>query len=319
MLEILHDLAPSAELGFATAFTSDASFADNIRALRFAGGLRRDRRRRPLLQRDARSRTGRSRSRSTRSPPTARCTSARPATRATRSTAPRATTRATSPTPAAASASSPATAHDFDPGPGVQVFEPISPSRAPACRSRCSGPIRSARAANDYDLYLFDAAGNVVDVLAGRPGRRRRPVRDPRHAAAGGAACGSRSCKFRGRRALLPALRARAAASRTRPTGSSRARRPASRAATRRPRTRSARPPRPAAGPLPFDLEPGDPPNPAGPFPDAFTRRAAAGAVHVRRPAARVLRRRRHADHAGRLQLDGRRCGRSRTSRPPTA
>ena len=26
----------------------------------------------------------------------------------------------------------------------------------------------------------------------------------------------------------------------------------------------------PAAGPLPFDLEPGDPPNPTGPFPDAF-------------------------------------------------
>lgn len=35
MLEILHDLAPNAELGFATAFTRDAAFADNIRALRF--------------------------------------------------------------------------------------------------------------------------------------------------------------------------------------------------------------------------------------------------------------------------------------------
>ena len=35
MLEILHDMAPGAELGFATAFISDASFADNIRALRF--------------------------------------------------------------------------------------------------------------------------------------------------------------------------------------------------------------------------------------------------------------------------------------------
>ena len=38
MLEILHDMAPGAELGFATAFNSDASFADNIRALRFAAG-----------------------------------------------------------------------------------------------------------------------------------------------------------------------------------------------------------------------------------------------------------------------------------------
>ncbi|SMC62267.1 Proprotein convertase P-domain-containing protein [Kibdelosporangium aridum] len=35
MLEIIHDLAPNAELGFATAFRSDASFADNIRKLRF--------------------------------------------------------------------------------------------------------------------------------------------------------------------------------------------------------------------------------------------------------------------------------------------
>ncbi|MEQ0557843.1 S8 family serine peptidase [Amycolatopsis sp. NEAU-NG30] len=35
MLEIIHDLAPNAALGFATAFNSDASFADNIRKLRF--------------------------------------------------------------------------------------------------------------------------------------------------------------------------------------------------------------------------------------------------------------------------------------------
>ncbi|WP_410627754.1 S8 family serine peptidase [Amycolatopsis sp. cmx-8-4] len=34
MLEIVHDLAPNATLGFATAFTSEASFAANIRALR---------------------------------------------------------------------------------------------------------------------------------------------------------------------------------------------------------------------------------------------------------------------------------------------
>lgn len=35
MLEILHDVAPGAQLGFATAILSDASFAENIRALRF--------------------------------------------------------------------------------------------------------------------------------------------------------------------------------------------------------------------------------------------------------------------------------------------
>ena len=37
MLEIIHDLAPGAELYFATAFTSIASFAQNIRNLRAAG------------------------------------------------------------------------------------------------------------------------------------------------------------------------------------------------------------------------------------------------------------------------------------------
>jgi hypothetical protein len=37
MLEIVHDLAPGAQLYFATAFTSIASFASNIRALRTAG------------------------------------------------------------------------------------------------------------------------------------------------------------------------------------------------------------------------------------------------------------------------------------------
>src|SRR3954470_9572071 len=37
MLEIIHDLAPGAQLYFATAFTSITSFANNIRALRVAG------------------------------------------------------------------------------------------------------------------------------------------------------------------------------------------------------------------------------------------------------------------------------------------
>ncbi len=37
MLEIIHDLAPGAQLYFATAFTSDTSFAQNIRDLRSAG------------------------------------------------------------------------------------------------------------------------------------------------------------------------------------------------------------------------------------------------------------------------------------------
>ncbi|MEV7046038.1 S8 family serine peptidase [Amycolatopsis sp. NPDC051061] len=40
MLEIVHDLAPNATLGFASAFASEASFAANIRALRTTGHCR---------------------------------------------------------------------------------------------------------------------------------------------------------------------------------------------------------------------------------------------------------------------------------------
>ena len=99
---------PGAELGFATAFISAATLRRQHPRAALRRRLRRDRRRHPLLQRVARSRTARSPRRSTPSPPTARCTSARPATRATRSTAPPATTRATSAAPGGASASSPA-------------------------------------------------------------------------------------------------------------------------------------------------------------------------------------------------------------------
>ena len=38
MMEIVHDIAPGAKLFFATAFTSESSFADNIRTLRFTYG-----------------------------------------------------------------------------------------------------------------------------------------------------------------------------------------------------------------------------------------------------------------------------------------
>ena len=37
MMQIVHDVAPGADLAFATAFTGQANFANNIRLLRDAG------------------------------------------------------------------------------------------------------------------------------------------------------------------------------------------------------------------------------------------------------------------------------------------
>lgn len=52
-------------------------------------------------------------------------------------------------------------AHDFDPGPGVHVYEPISDASG-----QVVVPVFWAEplgaAASDYDLYGFDASGNVV-------------------------------------------------------------------------------------------------------------------------------------------------------------
>ena len=105
MLQIMHDLAPSAELGFATAFISAASFADNIRKLRFDAHcdvIVDD----VIYYTEAAFQDGPIAQAVTPSPPTGRCSSAPPVTRATRSTAPPPTTRAISPAPDSASARS---------------------------------------------------------------------------------------------------------------------------------------------------------------------------------------------------------------------
>ena len=52
-------------------------------------------------------------------------------------------------------------AHDFDPGAAVQVFEPVTPESAGAPMTLFwADPLGAS--GNDYDLYVFDAAGDVV-------------------------------------------------------------------------------------------------------------------------------------------------------------
>ncbi len=63
MMEIIHDLAPGAQLFFATAFAGPESFADNIRTLALRVRLRHHRRRRLVVRTRAYSRTDRLRKR----------------------------------------------------------------------------------------------------------------------------------------------------------------------------------------------------------------------------------------------------------------
>jgi subtilisin-like proprotein convertase family protein len=266
MLEIVHDLAPKAELGFATAFTSDASFADNIRALRSQAGcdvIVDD----VLYFNESPFQDG----------PIAQAVNAVTADGALYFSSAGNEGNVLDGTSGnyegvfrpsgQAVGKFRGDAHDFDPGAGVQRFEPLSDASAQVPVTLWWADALG-QAADDYDLYEFDAQGNVLAVsqnvqdgdddpfeilgTAGAPGMRLAVV------------------KFAGadRYFQLSALRGRFTDSadglvaRVTP-GVLRGHTAAVDAFS----TAAA----PAAQPLPFDLEPGDPANPAGPFPGSFT------------------------------------------------
>ncbi|MBG0564023.1 S8 family serine peptidase [Actinoplanes aureus] len=269
MLEIIHDLVPNARLGFATAFTSEVSFAENIRALRFTAGcdiIVDD----VVYYHESPFQDG------------------LPAQAVNAVTADGAfyfssagnegnTLDGTSGNWEGDFVDSgrgvgkfAGTAHDFDPGPGVQVFNPLSPNSADRVTTLWwADPLLGS--ANDYDLYLLDSAGNVSgfsqDVQDGDD--------DPFEILATDSGSGQRlaAVKFAGadRYFQLTVFRGRFVDSAdglkgfSTPgvsRGHSAAERAFSVAAT------------PAKDPLPFDLEDGDPPNPAGPYPDVHTRQS---------------------------------------------
>ncbi|WP_203723638.1 S8 family serine peptidase [Actinoplanes teichomyceticus] len=267
MLEILHDLAPNAELGFATAFTSEASFAQNIRALRFTAHcdiIVDD----VVYYHESPFQDG------------------LPAQAVNAVTADGAfyfssagnegnVVDGTSGNWEGDFADSgrgvgkfAGIAHDFDPGPGVQVFNPLSRNSAGRVTTLWwADPLGGS--ADDYDLYLTDAAGNVTDfsqdtqdgdddpfeILATGSGANQR-LAVVKYA---GAARYLQLSVFRGRFAdSADGLKGFATPGVTR--GHSAAERAFSVAAA------------PAKDPLPRDLEAGDPPNPAGPYPNVFTR-----------------------------------------------
>jgi len=269
MLEIVHDLAPKATLGFATAFISDSSFSDNIRDLRFIAHC-------DVIVDDViyfnedPFQDG----------PIARSVNAVTADGAVYFSSAGNEGNTIDRTAGnfegdfvnsgQAVGKFAGAANDFDPGPGVQVYEPISPASSVDVPVTLfwADPLHAA--ADDYDLYLFDA-NNIVAFSQDVQNGTQDPFEILRTPSFGGTGLRLAVVKFSGadRYFQLTAFRSRFSNSadgliaRVTPgvtRGHSAAVNALSVAAA------------PAAGALPFDLEPGDPPNPSGPFPNAFTK-----------------------------------------------
>ncbi|WP_051386258.1 S8 family serine peptidase [Actinokineospora inagensis] len=268
ILEILHDLAPGADLGFASAFNGDASFADNIRALRtdrhcdilvddvlyFAESPFQDG---PIAQavNDVTASGALYFSSAGNEGNTGDGTAAhwegdfRDSGRGVGKFA--------------------GVAHDFDPSAATQVFEPLSDASSAAVPITLHWSDPLGAASDDYDLYLFDSKGNVVQFSQDVQDGTQDPYEILQTPSIGGKGLRVAVVKFAGqaRYLSLSALRGRFAKSADGlkafntpgvSVGHSAARQAFSVAAA------------PAAKPLPFDLEPGDPANPSGPYPAAF-------------------------------------------------
>ncbi|MFI9453424.1 S8 family serine peptidase [Amycolatopsis sp. NPDC052450] len=265
MLEIIHDLAPNASLGFASAFNSDASFADNIRKLRFDAGC-------DVIVDDVLY---------FKESPFQDWIIAQAVNDVTADGALYFSSAGNEGNVTDGTSGHwegdfvdsgksvgkyAGTAHNFAGAAGNQIFEPLSNAsgRVPVTLF-WSDPLGASN--NDYDLYLLNAAGNVVDfsqdVQSGTQDAYERVD------TTGVAGLRLAIVKFsgEGRYLSLSALRGRFSDSAdglkayTSPgvtVGHSAARDAFSVAAA------------PAAKAFPRALEPGDPANPAGPFPGAF-------------------------------------------------
>ncbi|MFJ8916820.1 S8 family serine peptidase [Amycolatopsis sp. NPDC102389] len=265
MLEIIHDLAPNASLGFASAFNSDASFADNIRKLRFDAHC-------DVIVDDVLY---------FKESPFQDWIIAQAVNDVTANGALYFSSAGNEGNVADGTSGHwegdfvdsgkgvgkfAGTAHNFAGAAGNQIFQPISNSSgAVPVTLFWSDPLGHSN--NDYDLYLLNAAGNVVDfsqdVQTGTQDAYERVD------TTGAAGLRLAIVKFsgEGRYLSLSALRGRFTDSAdglkayTKPgvtVGHSAARDAFSVAAA------------PAAKAFPRALEPGDPANPAGPFPAAF-------------------------------------------------
>ncbi|WP_084597902.1 S8 family serine peptidase [Micromonospora chokoriensis] len=266
MLEIIHDLAPSAKLGFATAYETEENFADNILALRFSArcdiivddilyyheaafqdGLVAQAVSQVIADGafyfSSAGNDGNTMDGSTGNYEADFVDSGRSVAKFV------------------------GKAHDFNPGSGVQIFNPLSASSTgKAVTLWWNDPLGAS--ANDYDMYVVDADGNVVTASQDT----QDGDADPFEFLGTEYAAGQRLAvvKFSGedRYFQLSALRGRFADTTdglkayTTP-GVTRGH-----SAVQQAFSVAAAPASVAAG----QSEPGDPASPAGPYPQTFTR-----------------------------------------------
>ena len=295
MIEIVHDLAPNAQIAFATAFNGAESFADNIRALRAvgadiivddvvyyarvavpgrpdrAGRHRRDRRRRALLQlRRQRAERGRRHRRQL----GGRLRLLRPDRRQVRRLRAR-----------------------LRPGRGRAGAQPDQRRLRRRRRRSCSGPTRWAARATTTTCTRWPPTApswrspttcRTVTTTPSRASSCRAATLGLAVVKFSGEDRYFQLTPFRGRFEDKDGLTGYNTPGVTR--GHSAVPAAFSVAAV------------PAAEPFPFEIAPGVP-NPSGPYPGVYTRDPAVGDLHLGRPAPGVLQPGRHADHAGQLHL----------------
>jgi hypothetical protein len=158
MLEIVHDLAPNAALGFATAITSEASYADNIRALRTTSHCQILVDDQPYYDESPFQDTQLAQAvNDVTAAGALYFSSAGNSGNATDGTSGhyQGDFRASS----SAISGITGTPHDFDPGAATQNFDPFVAS-AYAVTLFWSDPW--GKSANDYDLFILNSAGSVV-------------------------------------------------------------------------------------------------------------------------------------------------------------
>lgn len=269
MLEILHDLAPNASLGFASAFQSDASFADNIRTLRFQSHC-------DVIVDDviyfAES-------------PFQDGMIARAVNDVTADGALYFSSAGNEGNVADGTSAHwegdfadsgktvgkfAGTAHNFAGAAGNQVFEPISDASSAGVPVTLHWSDPLGAASDDYDLYLLDAAGNVVSFSQNVQNGTQDPFEVLSTPLFGGTGLRLAVVKFAGQGRYL-SITAFNSRFRDSADGLKAYSTPGAVVGHSSARTAFAVAAAPAGAAFGRPLEPGDPANPAGPFPAAFS------------------------------------------------